>query len=81
MMFAQANSEHCRHKIFNADWIIDGEAQDKSLFAMISNTHQLQPEGHHRRLQRQFLDHRRRDRARASIRAARPGNIAASRPS
>ncbi|MDB5768081.1 MAG: purL [Collimonas fungivorans] len=45
MMFAQANSEHCRHKIFNADWIIDGEAQDKSLFAMIKNTHQLQPKG------------------------------------
>ena len=45
MMFAQANSEHCRHKIFNADWIIDGVAQDKSLFAMIKNTHQLQPRG------------------------------------
>ncbi|RYE98422.1 MAG: phosphoribosylformylglycinamidine synthase, partial [Oxalobacteraceae bacterium] len=45
MMFAQANSEHCRHKIFNADWTIDGEAQDKSLFAMIRNTHQLHPEG------------------------------------
>jgi phosphoribosylformylglycinamidine synthase len=45
MMFAQANSEHCRHKIFNADWIIDGEKQDKSLFAMIRNTHQLHPKG------------------------------------
>jgi len=45
MMFAQANSEHCRHKIFNADWIIDGEEQDKSLFAMIRNTHELHPEG------------------------------------
>ena len=45
MMFAQANSEHCRHKIFNADWIIDGVAQDKSLFAMIKNTHELQPKG------------------------------------
>ncbi|KIF79879.1 phosphoribosylformylglycinamidine synthase [Noviherbaspirillum autotrophicum] len=45
MMFAQANSEHCRHKIFNADWTIDGEQQDKSLFAMIKNTHQLQPKG------------------------------------
>jgi len=45
MMFAQANSEHCRHKIFNADWTIDGVAQDKSLFAMIRNTHQLQPKG------------------------------------
>ena len=45
MMFAQANSEHCRHKIFNSSWTIDGEDQDKSLFAMIRNTHQLQPEG------------------------------------
>ena len=40
MMFAQANSEHCRHKIFNADWRIDGKPQPKSLFAMIRNTHQ-----------------------------------------
>ena len=40
MMFAQANSEHCRHKIFNAQWIIDGEAQPKSLFDMIKNTFQ-----------------------------------------
>ncbi len=38
MMFAQANSEHCRHKIFNAHWCIDGQAQDKTLFAMIRNT-------------------------------------------
>lgn len=45
MMFAQANSEHCRHKIFNATWTIDGVAQDKSLFAMIRNTHQLNPQG------------------------------------
>ena len=45
MMFAQANSEHCRHKIFNADWIVDGKAQDKSLFAMIRNTHQTHPQG------------------------------------
>jgi phosphoribosylformylglycinamidine synthase len=45
MMFAQANSEHCRHKIFNAEFIIDGEPQDKSLFAMIRNTHQLSPRG------------------------------------
>ncbi len=43
MMFAQANSEHCRHKIFNADWVIDGEAQDISLFGMIRNTHKLNP--------------------------------------
>lgn len=43
MMFAQANSEHCRHKIFNADWIIDGEEQAMSLFAMIRNTHKLNP--------------------------------------
>lgn len=45
MMFAQANSEHCRHKIFNADWIIDGVTQDTSLFAMIKNTHKLAPRG------------------------------------
>jgi len=38
MMFAQANSEHCRHKIFNADWTVDGEAQPHSLFEMIKNT-------------------------------------------
>ena len=43
MMFAQANSEHCRHKVFNASWTIDGKAQDKSLFAMIKNTHQVAP--------------------------------------
>lgn len=41
MMFAQANSEHCRHKIFNADWIIDGEQADKSLFKMIKNTNEI----------------------------------------
>ncbi|MFY9261165.1 MAG: phosphoribosylformylglycinamidine synthase [Gallionella sp.] len=45
MMFAQANSEHCRHKIFNADWVIDGEVQDISLFNMIRNTHKLNPQG------------------------------------
>lgn len=41
MMFAQANSEHCRHKIFNAQWTIDGQSQDMSLFQMIKNTHRL----------------------------------------
>ncbi len=45
MMFAQANSEHCRHKIFNADWVIDGVAQPRSLFAMIRNTHAASPQG------------------------------------
>lgn len=45
MMFAQANSEHCRHKIFNADWIIDGAVQSKSLFGMIKDTHKAHPEG------------------------------------
>src|ERR1019366_7645145 len=45
MMFAQANSEHCRHKIFNADWVIDGEAQDMSLFGMVRNTHKVSPHG------------------------------------
>ena len=45
MMFAQANSEHCRHKIFNATWDIDGQPQDKSLFQMIKNTYNLHSEG------------------------------------
>jgi len=44
MMFAQANSEHCRHKIFNADWIIDGQARDKTLFQMIRNTTEQSPD-------------------------------------
>ncbi|MBS0970621.1 MULTISPECIES: phosphoribosylformylglycinamidine synthase [Yersiniaceae] len=43
-MFAQANSEHCRHKIFNADWVIDGETQPKSLFKMIKNTFEKTPD-------------------------------------
>ncbi|MEL0066843.1 MAG: phosphoribosylformylglycinamidine synthase, partial [Gammaproteobacteria bacterium] len=45
MMFAQANSEHCRHKIFNASWTIDGADMPNSLFGMIKNTHKLHPEG------------------------------------
>ena len=45
MMFAQANSEHCRHKIFNADWLIDGLPMKDSLFSMIRNTHACHPEG------------------------------------
>jgi phosphoribosylformylglycinamidine synthase len=45
MMFAQANSEHCRHKIFNATWEIDGAPRDRSLFQMIRNTHQLHRDG------------------------------------
>ena len=45
MMFAQANSEHCRHKIFNASWDIDGESQEKSLFCMIKNTFELNRTG------------------------------------
>ena len=45
MMFAQANSEHCRHKIFNASWDIDGEAQEKSLFKMIKNTFEMRSDG------------------------------------
>ncbi|MGN0858613.1 MAG: phosphoribosylformylglycinamidine synthase [Stenotrophomonas sp.] len=44
MMFAQANSEHCRHKIFNASWSIDGKEQPRSLFKMIKNTHQVTPQ-------------------------------------
>ena len=41
MMFAQANSEHCRHKIFNASWTLDGEEQPRSLFKMIKNTYEV----------------------------------------
>jgi phosphoribosylformylglycinamidine synthase len=44
-MFAQANSEHCRHKIFNAAWIVDGEAKGQSLFGMIKHTHAANPQG------------------------------------
>ena len=44
MMFAQANSEHCRHKIFNAKFTIDGVEQERSMFQMIRNTHQLAPQ-------------------------------------
>ena len=45
MMFAQANSEHCRHKIFNARWTIDGVEKNQSLFGMIRNTHAVSPGG------------------------------------
>ena len=45
MMFAQANSEHCRHKIFNAGWTVDGQPQQLSLFGMIRETHKTHPEG------------------------------------
>ncbi len=45
MMFAQVNSEHCRHKVFNADWLIDGQPAPKSLFGMIRNTHVRSPRG------------------------------------
>ena len=45
MMFAQANSEHCRHKIFNASWSLDGVAEPDSLFGMIRHTHTSHPEG------------------------------------
>jgi len=45
MMFAQANSEHCRHKIFNASWVIDGEKQDQRLFPMIKSTTEKTPDG------------------------------------
>ncbi|MDX1698314.1 MAG: phosphoribosylformylglycinamidine synthase, partial [Thiohalobacterales bacterium] len=45
MMFAQANSEHCRHKIFNADWVIDGKAMDASLFDMIRASYRSSPQG------------------------------------
>ena len=45
MMFAQANSEHCRHKIFNASWVIDGQLRKETLFGMIRETHAVHPAG------------------------------------
>jgi phosphoribosylformylglycinamidine synthase len=45
MMFAQANSEHCRHKIFNASWVIDGQLRGETLFGMIRETHSAHPQG------------------------------------
>jgi phosphoribosylformylglycinamidine synthase len=45
VMFGQVNSEHCRHKIFNADWDVDGREQPRSLFGMIRNTHETHPDG------------------------------------
>jgi phosphoribosylformylglycinamidine synthase len=45
MMFAQANSEHCRHKVFNADWVIDGEDQQTTLFSMIRESYKASPDG------------------------------------
>lgn len=45
VMFSQVNSEHCRHKIFNADWIVDEQKSDQSLFSMIRNTHAKHPQG------------------------------------
>ncbi len=45
MMFSQVNSEHCRHKIFNANWVIDGKLTDESLFSMIRKTHRANPDG------------------------------------
>lgn len=45
MMFAQANSEHCRHKIFNARWTVDGEECEETLFGMIRRTHKMAPQG------------------------------------
>ena len=52
-MFAQANSEHCRHKIFNAQFVIDGQEQPQSMFGMIRHTERQSPAAHGRRLQRQ----------------------------
>lgn len=45
VMFGQVNSEHCRHKIFNAGWVVDGKPEEMSLFSMIRNTHKVHPEG------------------------------------
>ncbi len=69
MMFAQANSEHCRHKIFNADWIVDGVPQEKSLFGDDPRDAQGAPRRHRRRVLRQRGRDGRRDRCSASTRA------------
>lgn len=45
VMFGQVNSEHCRHKVFNASWVVDGQQQSESLFQMIKTTHQNSPQG------------------------------------
>ncbi|MBM4396530.1 MAG: phosphoribosylformylglycinamidine synthase [Deltaproteobacteria bacterium] len=45
VMFGQVNSEHCRHKVFNASWVVDGAPQDRTLFGMIRHTHAIRPEG------------------------------------
>ena len=75
MMFAQANSEHCRHKIFNADWVDRRRAAAaRSLFAMIRNTHAAHPAGHGRRV----LGQRGGDGRRATSRASIPAPTAAT---
>ena len=78
MMFAQANSEHCRHKIFNADWAIDGEKQDNSLFGMIRNTEKLNHARHDRRVYGQLGDHG--GRRRRALVPARPRRAAIRLP-
>ena len=60
MMFAQANSEHCRHKIFNADWVIDGKARAEHAVRHDTHHARAQSARHPRRLLRQRLRHRRR---------------------
>ena len=67
-MFAQANSEHCRHKIFNADFTIDGVPQERSMFAMIRHTHAAGAAAHGGRLQRQRVGDGRRRRSSAGCR-------------
>ena len=75
-MFAQANSEHCRHKIFNAAWIVDGEPQPQSLFQMIRETREGEPDGHGQRLLGQRRRHGGRGACGASSRIRRAGATA-----
>ena len=78
MMFAQANSEHCRHKIFNASFVIDGKPQDKSLFGMIRNTHALRSRGRALGLPGQRRCNRRATWARDIFRIRPPVSMAAT---
>jgi phosphoribosylformylglycinamidine (FGAM) synthase-like enzyme len=80
MMFAQANSEHCRHKIFNAEWTIDGVRQEQVAVPDDQEHPPAAAEGHDRRLQRQ-LGHHGRGRGDALLPAAGQPGIRAERPS
>ena len=78
-MFAQANSEHCRHKIFNAEFVVDGEPQPQSLFQMIRRSTEASPGGVLSAYKRQRRGHRRARAAAASSPIRRPASTARTR--